>query len=370
MEYDELVYACAISRICNYDCLGAKDIAGRRPFPSEIFSLSKSELAEIFGNKSRYVDDFQNEDFLIRSEQEVKWAAEHGIRIFYIGDPDYPHRLKACDDAPVVLFYRGSADLNARHIISIVGTRKMTPYGNGICEKIVKELSHLDEPPLIISGLAFGVDICAHKSAIKNQLDTVGVMATGLDKIYPYSHREFAVEMVGHGGILSEYFSNTTPKALNFIRRNRIIAGLSDATLLIESGQDGGGVITSNMAFSYSREVFAVPGRITDELSTGCNDLIKNNIATCVNRVDMIGREMRWKKTTNNVDDTANLFNFECDSPIKRKIFAALSTGGLLDIDEICKKAACTLREATLNLTELEIEGKIESDFSGKFFIK
>lgn len=367
MDYGELVYACAISRIFNYDCLGARCLIDKISSPSDVFSLSVAELTDLLGHKSRYADEFLDNSILKRSEQEVEWAVNHGVRIYYIKDSDYPYRLRECADAPIVLFYRGTADLNSSGIVSIVGTRRATPYGLGMCEQIMEGLSNLNDPPVIVSGLALGIDICAHKAALRLGLDTVGVMATGLDKIYPQKHRDIAVDMVEHGGILSEYFSQTVPLALNFIRRNRIIAGLSDATVLIESGEEGGGVITSRMAFDYSRDVFAVPGKITDELSKGCNNLIKNNIACCVNNIDVIGREMGWKKSLNNSADIPKLLTFDSDNQTAKRIVKLLSSYDLLDVDEISKAAECPLREVVQNLTDLEMAGRVVSDVSGRF---
>lgn len=214
-----------------------------------------------------------------RAESEIEFAARNGISILCMGSEDYPQRLKECIDAPLVLFYKGTARLNRMRVINIVGTRHCTAYGQDCIHSFVKDLSAMCPDVLIVSGLAYGVDICAHREALADGLDTVAVLAHGLDYLYPPRHRDTADKMLTQGGLLTEFFSNTNADKLNFLRRNRIVAGMSDATVLIESASHGGGLVTVRIANSYSRDVFAFPGRTGDMYSEGCNNLIRDNKA-------------------------------------------------------------------------------------------
>lgn len=214
-----------------------------------------------------------------RAESEIEFAARNGISILCMGSEGYPQRLKECADAPLVLFYKGTARLNRMRVINIVGTRHCTAYGQDCIHSFVKDLSAMCPDVLIVSGLAYGVDICAHREALAGGLDTVAVLAHGLDYLYPPRHRDTADLMLTQGGLLTEFFSNTNADKLNFLRRNRIVAGISDATVLIESAARGGGLVTARIANSYSRDVFAFPGRTGDMYSEGCNNLIRDNKA-------------------------------------------------------------------------------------------
>ncbi|MBO7248672.1 MAG: DNA-protecting protein DprA [Bacteroidales bacterium] len=370
MEYDELVYACAINRIFNYSCSKARLLVSRFPFPSDVFRLNRRELVEIFGQGSHFADDILNPVNLDLGQKDVEWALSNGVRIYYIGDADYPRRLKECADAPVILYFRGSCNLNCGRVVSFVGSRKATQYGLDMCRQLVESLSELSEPPLIVSGLAYGIDIAAHKAAIELGLETVGVMATGLDKVYPHLHRNIARQMEQRGGVVSDFPIKTPSVAINFIRRNRIIAGLSDATVLVESRADGGGVITSKMARSYDREVFAVPGRIGDELSLGCNQLIRENCAEMVTDRNSVRSSLGWKNLIKDGGIRAKFLTFESDNVCKLKIIALLYKETKATIDDLMDKTECDRGDLVLNLTELELEGRVESDLIGRYMLK
>lgn len=232
-----------------------------------------------------------------RAEAEMEYAQSKNIKILCQHDSDYPARLTECPDAPLALFYMGNADLNTRHVISIVGTRRCTQYGRELCQSLISDLSLLRPDTLIVSGLAYGIDICAHRKALAAGLPTVGVLAHGLDRIYPAPHRHTAAEMLRHGGLLTEYISGTTPEKLNFVRRNRIVAGISEATIVVESAAKGGSLITAELAQEYQRDVFAFPGRITDESSIGCNNLIYGQKATLIQSADDIVKALNWEAT-------------------------------------------------------------------------
>lgn len=230
-----------------------------------------------------------------RAESEIEFAARNGISILCMGSEDYPQRLKECADAPLVLFYKGTARLNRMRVINIVGTRHCTAYGQDCIHSFVKDLSAMCPDVLIVSGLAYGVDICAHREALVNGLDTVAVLAHGLDYLYPPRHRDTADKMLTQGGLLTEFFSNTNADKLNFLRRNRIVAGMSDATVLIESASHGGGLVTARIANGYSRDVFAFPGRTGDMYSEGCNNLIRDNKAGLISGAADFINAMGWQ---------------------------------------------------------------------------
>lgn len=233
------------------------------------------------------------DDVLPRVEQELAWDEKKHIRVLCMNDAAYPARLRECVDAPLVLYYLGHADLNSLHIINMVGTRQCTEYGKDLCRNFIAELASLVPDTLIISGLAYGVDIQAHRNALQNGMGTVGVLAHGLDQIYPRLHRQTAMEMLPNGGLLTEYISGTTPEKMNFVARNRIVAGMAEATVVVESASKGGSLITARLAGDYNREVFAFPGRIADAYSAGCNQLIREQkahlLTSAQDMIEMLG---------------------------------------------------------------------------------
>jgi DNA processing protein len=232
-----------------------------------------------------------------RAEQELEFIHKHHITCLGYHEEDYPIRLRECDDAPILLFYRGNTSLNPRRIVSIVGTRKCTDYGRDLCDSFVRDLASQCSDVLIISGLAYGIDVCAHRAAIKYGLPTIGVLAHGLDRIYPSVHRNTAAQMVDCGGLLTEYVSHTEPERTNFLQRNRIVAGMADATIIVESAAKGGSLVTASIANSYGRDCFTFPGRITDLSSVGCHRLIRNNQAALITSAEDFIEAMMWDIT-------------------------------------------------------------------------
>ena len=229
-----------------------------------------------------------------KAEAEIEYAARTGVRILPLGADGYPQRLADCADAPLALFFRGTADLNGRRVVSMVGTRRCTAYGQDCVRSFVRRLKELCPDALVVSGLAYGIDICAHREALASGLDTVAVLAHGLDNLYPPRHRDTADEMTRHGGLLTEYFTHTNADKLNFLRRNRIVAGVADATVVVESAHHGGALVTARLAQGYGRDVFAFPGRMGDEYSEGCNNLIRDNKAALVTSADDLVRALGW----------------------------------------------------------------------------
>jgi len=235
---------------------------------------------------------------LPRCEQELAYAQHHKIQILCWNDDNYPARLRNCEDAPILLYYLGTANLNSPRIVSMVGTRQCTERGRDLCQQFVKELHRLCPDVLILSGLAYGVDIASHRACVELGVPTVGVLAHGLDDIYPRVHRSTAVQMLNNGGLLTEYMSQTRPDKLNFVQRNRIVAGMADAVLVVESAARGGSLITADLATDYHREVFAFPGRLSDEFSAGCNALIRDNKATLITSAADLMKDMQWEPAT------------------------------------------------------------------------
>ena len=230
-----------------------------------------------------------------RAECEMEANARCGVQTLCLGDGDYPQRLKDCPDAPLVLFFKGTARLNRSRVINIVGTRRCTAYGQDCVHSFVKRLAGLCPGVLIVSGLAYGIDICAHREALAAGLDTVAVLAHGLDYLYPPRHRDTATQMLTQGGLLTEHFTRTNADKLNFLRRNRIVAGVADATVVAESAGHGGALVTARIATSYGRDVFAFPGRVGDERSEGCNNLIRDNKAALITSADDLVKAMGWQ---------------------------------------------------------------------------
>jgi DNA processing protein len=233
-----------------------------------------------------------------RAEREMEFIEKNGIRLLCLGDEAYPYRLAECDDAPLVLHSMGNADLNAKHIVSIVGTRHASDYGKELCENFVADLARFVPGTLIVSGLAYGIDVCAHRAALKAGLPTIGVLAHGLDRIYPGAHRSTAKSMLENGGLLTEFMSGTNALPRFFVQRNRIVAGMSDATVVIESASKGGSLITASMAQGYARDCFAFPGRVYDQYSQGCNELVAQNKAALITCAYDFVQAMNWGTDT------------------------------------------------------------------------
>lgn len=248
------------------------------------------------GCPQRIVDALADtEEARRRAEGEMEYAVRTGVKILCWGGDGYPQRLATCEDAPLVMFFRGLGCLDSRRVVSIVGTRRCTAYGQDCVRSFVKRLAELCPETLIVSGLAYGIDICAHREALAVGLDTVAVLAHGLDNLYPPRHKDTADSMLAHGGLLTEHFTHTNADKLNFLRRNRIVAGLADAVVVAESASHGGALVTARIAQSYSRDVMAFPGRVGDEYSEGCNNLIRDNKAALITSADDLVRAMGWQ---------------------------------------------------------------------------
>ncbi|MBO9573291.1 MAG: DNA-processing protein DprA, partial [Chitinophagaceae bacterium] len=276
----DLLYQLSLSNVDGIGPRNGKALCDKFETARDIFNASRKSLDRIENIGPVIAGNIKSFNNFRKAEKEITFIERYGIQPLFIKDKNYPQRLLNCEDPPTLLFYKGNADLNSERIISIVGTRRNTEYGKEATEKIIKELANHDV--IIISGLAFGIDAIAHKAALHNNLKTVGVIAHGMDIIYPPENKGLAKEMLVSGGILTEFTSFTKPDKFNFPSRNRIVAGLSDATLIIESSIKGGSMITAEIAEGYHKDVFAVPGRITESRSEGCNRLIRDNKAAII----------------------------------------------------------------------------------------
>lgn len=330
-----------------------------------VFTQKKHVLETIPGIGSTLAAEIRRPEVLQAAEAELRFVEDNKITACFISDPDYPSRLKECDDAPVLFYYKGTANLNAPKILSIVGTRRITDYGRQQTEALIEGLSREYPDLLIVSGLAYGVDICAHRNALKYHLPTVGVLAHGLDRIYPPMHRATAVEMLQCGGLLTDFPSGTDPDRPNFVKRNRIVAGLADATVVVESAEKGGSLITADIAFSYGREVYTFPGRVTDEHSKGCNALIRQNKAGLITCADDLITALGWDLLTYRQPKQTELcFDLTED---ETRIVDCLRKEKEQQINELALLLSLPVHQLSPLLFELEMKGVVKNLPGGRY---
>jgi len=353
---DDIIYEIGLTLLP-----GIGDVVGKR-FVSycgsvkAIFEQDRKSLEKINGIRKSTVDAICSKEVLKRAEEEVRFMEKNDIRPLFYQYPDYPQRLLNCDDAPMMLYYKGNADLNAEKVVAIVGTRNITEYGCANCMKLVEDL--VDDNVLIVSGLAYGVDTEAHTIAVKNDIPTVGVLGCGLQTIYPSTNKTLASRMVQNGGLLTECISGTQPDRENFPRRNRIIAGMADAVVVIESALKGGSLITAELANSYNRDVFAFPGRVSDIFSQGCNYLIRTNRASLIESVEDLRYVMRWDKKAKKEIQTQFFRQLTSEEKAIMDCFGEETVVALDDM--IVKTGQPTPKLAALLLT-LEFDGVIKA---------
>lgn len=293
----ETLYAVALTRINYFNVATSLQLYRKLGSATNIMEHRHDIRAVLPDATPRLIKALKDiSDAMRRAEKELEFDESHRIKPLVFNDDDYPQRLRECEDAPLVVYYRGTADLNKQRIISVVGTRHCTVYGQEIISKFISQLKELCPDVLVVSGLAYGVDIQAHRNALKNGFETVGVLAHGLDYLYPTAHRDTATEMLKQGGLLTEFMTSTNADKINFVRRNRIIAGTADATIVVESAAHGGGLITADIANSYGREVFAFPGNIGMPYSEGCNNIIRDNKAALITSAEDFVKTMGWEQ--------------------------------------------------------------------------
>ena len=362
MMQDEQIYTLALTRIPGLGQIGALNLLRSMGSATAIFQHRK-ELKDLIPEVSeKLIQTLDCPEAFRRAEQELKFAKKSQIQCITLNDASYPSRLRECEDAPLALFYRGNAPLNAQKVISIVGTRHATRYGEELCSSFMQDLVNLCPDTLIISGLAYGIDIHAHRAALQQSFPTVGVLAHGLDRIYPSAHRKTAIEMMNHGGLLTEFMSGTNPDRQNFVKRNRIVAGMSDATIVVESAAKGGALITAELAESYHRDCFAFPGRTTDIYSAGCNELIKNNRASLILSAEDFVNAMGWNSTHRKPKEAVQRELFLDLSDEEKNIVNLLQeTPEGIQINTLVVKANIPINRMSPLLFELEMKGVVRA---------
>jgi len=323
-----------------------------------VFLATRNQLLQIPGIGGKTVEAILNTDALKRAEEELKFVEKHGIEVLFFSDKNYPNRLKNCYDAPILLYFKGNADFNQPRIISVVGSRNATEYGRSLCKQICEILAPYNVS--IVSGLAYGIDVAVHKESISHHITTVGVLGHGLDRLYPQVHKSVSQKMVLNGGLLSEFPILTNPDRQNFPQRNRIIAGISDATIVVEASIKGGALITAEIANSYNKDVYAFPGRTNDLLSEGCNFLIKTNRAGLINNAKDLIYYLNWDEEKNTVKKQAQITMPINLTANEHKVIDALQNGQL-SIDELCVMLGIQQSKLAIVMLTLEMQGIIVS---------
>lgn len=357
MAGTSLVHKIALGMIPGVGDITVRKLVSYAGCVEAVFNESFRNLTRIPGVGEHLAKTVADGNYLKAAQREAEYVEKHGIKVFFYLDEDYPYRLRQCDDSPVTFFYKGNADLNASHILSLVGTRNATQRGREICQRIVEGLALHFPGLLIVSGLAYGIDITSHKAAIANNLPTIAVLGHGLKTIYPSLHAGVAKTILSNGGLVTDFSSETLPERNNFIKRNRIIAGISDATLIIESGIKGGALITADIAASYNRDVMAVPGRVDDEWSAGCNALIKCSKAAMVEGYEDIEYLMGWKPATLTGPVQKVLFAEMTEN--EKKVFEILKMNGDLTLDQLAIMVDIPAYKLSTTLLQMELSGLV-----------
>lgn len=370
MNSDERICSIALTLCPGIGHIGAKRLLDGMGSAADVFRYRKELPERMPGISPTVVSALDCPAAFVRAEREMEFMQKNNIACLTLHDEAYPSRLRECDDAPAVLFFKGQTNLNRLRVINLVGTRQATDYGKQFCADFLRDLSALCPDILIVSGLAYGIDIHAHRAALTNKLPTVAVLAHGLDRIYPYVHRKTAVDMLADGGLLTEFLTETTPDRHNFISRNRIVAGMSDATIVVESAAKGGSLITAELAEGYHRDCFALPGRTTDEYSAGCNQLIRDNKASLIQSAEDFVKSMNW---------TAASIGSK-PSPVQRSLFPELteeetriaqilSRQGDLHINTLVVEADIPVNRMSALLFELEMKGVVKALVGGTYHL-
>ncbi len=354
MRDEEIKYQIALTLLPGIGDISGKKFVQYCGSARAIFDESRKSLEKISGMREASIDAICNpKKYLKRADQEIEYMETNGIRALFFLDPDYPRRLLQCEDGPLLLYYKGQANLNANRVVAIVGTRNITEYGKENCNQLVEDLQ--SDNVLIVSGLAYGVDTTAHKASVKFGIPTVAVTGCGMQQVYPAPNKKLASDMLEHGGgILSEYISGTEPERENFPRRNRIIAGMADAVVVVESALKGGSLITADIANTYNRDVFAYPGRIDDLYSQGCNYLIRTNRAHLMEDIRNLNYVMRWDSETKVEKQTAIFREFTED---EKMIMDCFGSNAVIHLDDIIVKTDMSTTKIASLLLGLEFDG-------------
>ncbi len=361
---DEVVAALRLQVVPNIGDITAKRLISHCGSATAVFSEKRHNLLKIDGIGNHTLSHLQEAEYLNVAEREFQYIQDNSIGISYFMDPDYPKYLKHCVDGPILLFKKGNMDLEHRKTISVVGTRNITSYGAAFCEEFIADLAPLD--PIIVSGFAYGVDICVQRAAIKHGLQTIGCLAHGLNQIYPKTHARYVADVERNGGFLTEFWSSSNPDRENFLKRNRIIAGISEATVVIESAEKGGSLVTADIAHGYDREVFAVPGRAGDKYSAGCNSLIKGQKAHMLTSAADLVYMLDWKLEQSPPQTVQKQLFVELDD-MERSIYDYLQAGGKQLLDSIALECGIPVFKVSSTLLNMEMKGVVRP-LPGKLF--
>ena len=373
MNEQQLLYNIALTRIGHFSLASALHLYRTLGSGEEIF-LHRNEAQDILPDCSpRLIDNLKDwSEPLKRAEVELEFCRNNNIRVLCLGDDNYPKRLEDCADAPLVMYYKGNANLNQSRVINIIGTRHCTTYGADFIRRFIHDLKALCPEVLVVSGLAYGVDINAHQQALAVGYETVGVVAHGLDYLYPAAHKDVARKMVNHGGLLTEFMTCTNADKGNFVRRNRIVAGMSDACILIESAAHGGGMITAGIAFDYGREVFALPGRVGDHFSEGCNNAIRENKAMLLTSVEDFVKTMGWEDDALRIEAQKKGIErqlFPDLSPEQQRIVDVLTKSNDLQLNQLSVKTGIPIGDITSILFQMEMMGVVKPMAGGNYHL-
>lgn len=362
MENNDLLYQIALTKLNGIGPRKALQLIAKTENIRQIFELSLSKLHQLTGFSKDVLRNIQKDNALMIAEKELSFIEKKEISTHFIFDATYPRRLKQCADAPLLLFTQGNVNLNPEKTVAIVGTRNATEYGIRLCEDLVKSLHNCNVQ--IISGLAYGIDICSHQAALKHQIPTIGVLGHSLDRIYPSSHKNIAKQMLENGGLLSEFLSGTKPDRENFPMRNRIVAGMSDAVIVVESKNSGGSLITAELAFDYNKDVFAFPGNVNQVYSEGCNKLIQKNKAHLITSgqefIDMMG----WKISEKHKSSQFSLFQDLTEEELE---MVEQLNGQIEHIDVLSMKMKKPVSAINVLLITMEIKGVVKSFPGNKY---
>ncbi|WP_293872217.1 DNA-processing protein DprA [Flavobacterium sp.] len=368
MDSTELFNILALLKTDGVGDVVAKKLINHCGSAENVFQSKANHLKAIDGIGDVLIKNLRDKSVFEKAEQELRYVQQEAISVLYYQNDNYPGRLKHCIDGPVLVFASGNLNLENKKIISIVGTREITSYGTNFCKKLIEDLAVFN--PIIVSGFAYGVDIVAHQAAMDNNLQTIGVLAHGLNQIYPKTHKKYVANMQSNGGFITEFWSNSNPEKENFVRRNRIVAGISEATIVIESAEKGGSLITAMIANDYNRDVFAVPGRTSDKFSQGCNNLIKTQRANLMTSAADLVYILNWElseasKSSNEKTVQKQLF-VSLDND-EQKIFDYLQKNGKQLLDIIALECDFPIFRISSLLLNMELKGVIRP-LPGKLF--
>jgi DNA processing protein len=359
LNLEKLKYQIALSLIKGLGPVLIRNIIAYLGDMEAVFKENERSLAKIPGIGVKHAAAIVSSNPMKRAEQEIKFLEKHQIKSTFFLDDNFPARLNNCSDAPVMLFHKGAHALESQKVLAIVGTRQISGRGKDITRNIIKDLAAQFPELTIVSGLAYGTDIHAHRAALEFGLPTIAVLAHGLDRIYPSLHRNTAEEIMHNGALLTEFMKGTNPDKQNFVKRNRIVAGLCDAVLVIESAQKGGALITAQLAQSYSRDVLAIPGRIDDEYAKGCNRLIKTQVAALVESADDVAYALNWE--AKKIKEGKQLSMFFTPSGEKGDIYNVVQQEKETSMDALCAKLEMPINRIASHLLQLEFDGLIKS---------